>query len=522
MLKKAKKLLICLLLVMVSACSSKPASTAPNQTSAATNVADDSFNIVITAAPVGFHPLKTNDSASTYVSSQIYETLYIRGLDGVTFEPLLAKGMPECDETGLACTIKLQENVTFHDGTPFTAEAVKYTLESIKNKDYGSARASISASIEEVEVVDDTTVVLHLTYPDGVLVAKLAHTNAAIVSEASDTAQDLNVNPVGTGPYKFVSAVSGSEVTLTRYDEYWGETPDIKDVTYSVISDVSTALARLETKEADLMVQVPATSYDRANAISGYTTVASESSAITYLAFRNNSSANSGIANKDLREAIIKSIDINAYIDSVLGGLAHHSQSIIGPTVLGYTENQENFGYTYNLEEAQKIIKDGGYEDEPIKFLINNRSATVSLAEFIQASLQAAGLNNVTIVQEEWATFLASAKEDNAYDISILTWANVTGDGSELLDPNFTIANGSGRVRYENEEFDKLVDLSKKTLDKEERISYLEKAAELIENDAVVAPLYNTYEIYTYNSGYENVMLDAGGIFNVKNFKIVE
>lgn len=501
-------------------CGGQSSSTA--STSTATATADDSLNVVMTTAPVGMHPLKTNDSASTDINTQIYETLYRRTIDGKGYSPLLAKDVPSCDEAGTTCTIKLQENVKFHDGTPFNSETVKYTIEKIKDKDYGSARASIAASIDSVETPDDITVVLHLAYPDGVLLAKLAHTNSAIVSPTADQNKDLMVEPVGTGPYKFVSAVSGSEYVLTRNDEYWGKKPEIKDIKFNVITDISTALSRLETKEADLLKTVPETSIARAQALQGFTTVAQPSSAIVYLAIRPNSSKNPITADENFRKAIIMSIDANAYVTSVLGGNASHSQSILGPTVLGYSDDQENFGYKYDLEAAKKLVAENNYTDQEVTFLINNRATTVALAEFIQASIKAAGFNKINIVQEEWSAFLSDTKLDNAFDMTILTWANVTGDGSEFLEPNFasSVLGKSDRVRYQNADFDALVNASKKTMDKDARMKALGEATKMIEADGVAAPLYNSYQIYTYNSGYDNVVLDPGASLYIGDITI--
>ena len=104
------------------------------------------FNVALTAAFTGFDPLRTNDSASTYVNAQIYETLYRIDPETDEYMPLLAAEMPEYSEDGLTVTVKLREGVTFHDGTPFNSEAVKYTFDLIKDPDFGSARASIAGS----------------------------------------------------------------------------------------------------------------------------------------------------------------------------------------------------------------------------------------------------------------------------------------------------------------------------------------------------------------------------------------
>lgn len=185
----------------------------------------DEFRVIMNTAWSGFSPLKTNDQSSNDIQAQIYETLYRRTIDGKSFEPLLAKELPICDAAGTTCTIPLKEGIKFQDGTDFDAYSVKYVLEKIKDPNSGSARASIAGSIETIDCPDKYTVVIKTSYPDGVLTAKLAHYNSSIFSPTADQKQDLMIDPVGTGPYKYVSSVSGSEVLLTRNEEYWGDKP---------------------------------------------------------------------------------------------------------------------------------------------------------------------------------------------------------------------------------------------------------------------------------------------------------
>ena len=186
-----------------------------DNSSTASASGDKMFNVVMTSNYSGFDPLRTNDSVSSSVNNQLYETLYRLEDDG-SFTPLLAESLPEYSEDGKTVTVKLRSGVTFHDGTPFNADAVINTFNCIKDPDFGSTRASLASSIESMEAPDENTVVFHLSYPDGVFLAKLSHVNSAIVSPTAQQNQDLMVQPCGTGPYKFVSAVSATMSTGVR------------------------------------------------------------------------------------------------------------------------------------------------------------------------------------------------------------------------------------------------------------------------------------------------------------------
>ncbi|HPE16873.1 MAG TPA: ABC transporter substrate-binding protein, partial [Oscillospiraceae bacterium] len=494
--------------------SESPASETPVQE-------DKMFNVVLTAPFTGFDPLRTNDSASTYVNAQIYETLYRIAADG-SYTPLLAESLPEYSEDGLSATVKLRQGVKFQDGTDFNAEAVKYTFDLIMDPDFGSARASLAASIDSMDILDDYTIRFNLKYEDGVLTAKLAHTNSAIVSPTAQANQDLMVDPCGTGPYKFVSSVSGSDVVLTRNDDYWGDAPTIKDVTMTIITDESTALARLETGEADFMPVLSVESISRVESMSNVTFATSDAAQIYYVALRPNSYINPLMANLDFRTAIVKALDREGYVDYVMENYATYAKSIIGPSVFGYDESIESHNIGYDLEGAKKLIEDNGWQDEVIKFLVPSTPAYTPMGEYFQANLKAAGFNNVEIEAIDWSAWLTESKTDNRFDITLAAWSNVTRDGTELLEPNWHSVNSSKRTRVDSPVLDQLIEEGKMTADDTVRLEKLAEANNFLMDNADVAPVYNNINRFAFNSAYANVTLDAGGTFYLKDFTFAQ
>lgn len=507
-------------LLFTSACSSS--STASSSTASSTE--PSVVNIEVTTAPVGMHPLKTNDAPSTNITGQIFETLYFRSYDGTDYEPLLAESLPEFSDDGLTATIKLRQDVTFQNGDPFTAEAVGYMIDCLKDENYGSLRPSIVESIESYDIEDDYTIVLHLAYEDGVLVAKLAHTNSAIVNPELDKSQDLLVDPTGagTGPYEYVSSTTGSTYKLQANENYWAGKPDVDEVVIDVVADSSTALSRLQTGEADFFLGLSADNYDTAAAIPGYTAVNESTSSIYYLAFRSHaeSAVNPLMENVDFRKAIIQAIDVETYVDTMLNGTASYSGSIVGPTLAGYTDEMEDAVIAYDQDAAKATIEKNGWEGEEITLLTSTRDWQQNLAVYIQAALEDVGIT-VNIVSEEWASFLADAKEDDSCDFSILSWSNVTGDGQQMLEPNFSTTNGL-RVKYNNAEFDGYVEDSAETTVLADRQAAMLKAVNKIQGDAIVTPLYSANALYIYNSDkLSDVKIDKGQLFYVKDFKLV-
>ena len=483
-------------------------------------VSDDKmFNIALTAPFTGFDPLRTNDAASTYINAQIYETLYRIGADG-TNNPLLAEALPEYSQDGLSATIKLRQGVMFQDGTPFNAEAVKYTFSLIKDPDFGSSRASIVASIDTMEVIDEYTIKLNLKYEDGVLLAKLAHTNSAIVSPTAQASRDLMIDPVGTGPYKFVSMVSGANVVLEANDAYWGGVPQINNVTMTIIAEESTAVARMETGEADFMPNVSVQQIARLEGMPGVTFAASPAAQVVYVMIRPNSSVNPLMNNKEFRLAIAKALDTQGYTEFVMEGYANHSASLIGPNVFGYTPESEAFGYSYDPDGAREIIQKNGWADEPIAFLVPTTPVYTPMGEYFQANLIEAGFNNVQIEALDWSAWLTETKTDNRFDITLAAWSNVTRDGTELLEPNWHSKNGSMRARVDSEEFDQLVLEGKTTSNTETRIQKLQAANKYLLDEACAVPVYNAINLFAFNSAYEGVTRGVDGTFYLKDITI--
>jgi len=479
---------------------------------------DKMFNVALTAAFTGFDPLRTNDQASTYVNAQIYETLYRIGPEG-DYIPLLAEGLPEFSADGKSATVHLRKGVKFHDGTPFNAQAVKYTFQLIKDPKFGSARASLAASIASMDVLDDYTIRFNLSYPDGVLLAKLAHTNSAIVSPTAQAKQDLMVKPVGTGPYKFVSSISGSNVVLTRNDQYWGKLPVIKNVTMTIIQDESTAVARMETGEADFMPELSVPQIERVKSIPGVSVGTSESARITYVMLRPNSSVNPLMGKKEFRVAIAKALDTRGYTEDIMENYATPAGSIIGPKVFGYTPQAENYGYKYDPAGAKAIIKANRWENEKIKLLVPSTPVYTKMGEYFQANLKAVGFNNVQIESIDWSAWLTESKLENRFDISLAGWANVTRDGTELLEPNWE-SKVSARTKINNPEFDKLVYEGKTTTNRDLRIKKLDAANKMLLEEVYAVPVYNSVNIFAYNNAYGNITNDVSGTFYLCDFTI--
>jgi peptide/nickel transport system substrate-binding protein len=469
----------------------------------------DSLTYASLTDAVGLSPILTNDSASANVSDHVYEKLFGRDAETMEIVPELAESYENPDPN--TWIIKLKEGVNFHDGTPFNAEAVKYTFDKLRDPATAAPRASLMEPVDTITAVDEYTVEIKTKYPYGPFLASLSHSNAAIVSPEADKNQDLMKEPVGTGPFKFVSWVPGDQIVLEANPEYRDGEPKLKKVVFKVVPEVSTAISMLQAGEVQFIDKLPTEQISRVDSLKNVNVEKVDGTPQYYLTFNFSREENQ---DPEFRKAVASAIDRDAFI-SKLNGLGVRSDSIIGPKVFGYKESADKGGTPYDLDKAKELVEKNGYGDRPIKLLTANRGNFVLMAEVVQAQLAEAGFN-VQIEQMEWAAFLDTARAGE-YDLTFLSWSNLTADGSELLYPNFHSDNvgSSNRAQYSNPEFDQLVEASRTTTDQEERLNILDEANQLMLNEDVAVLMYHDVVTAALNSDYQGLILDPTGKWDV-------
>ncbi|UOR13480.1 glutathione ABC transporter substrate-binding protein [Halobacillus amylolyticus] len=460
---------------------------------------------------VGLSPIDTNDSVSSAVIEQVYETLFVRDPETMEIKPRLAESYENPNPT--TWVIKLKEDITFHDGTPFNAEAVKYTFDQFMSEERAAPRASLLDPVESVEVKDEYTVVIKTKEPYGPLLAALSHTNASIVSPEADKGGDLNQNPVGTGPFVFEEWVQGDHVSLSANEDYWRGAPELESVTMKVVPEYSTAISMLQTGEVQFIDAIPAEQLPRIESLENVEVQKREGTPFYYLGFN---MSKEPFNDSNFRKAVSHAINREAYVKQ-LNGLGIKNESIIGPKVFGYSEDAADAGYSYDPEKAKQLIEEHGFEGQEITMLAANRESYMKMAEIVQAQLTEVGFN-VEIETMEWGTFLDTTAEGN-FQMTFLGWSNSTADGSELLYPILHSDNigSSNRMKYNNSEFDQLVEASRTTVDQEVRKEKLKQANLMAVKDGVLVPMHHGVVTVAYDKSVKGLQIDPTGQWSLYN-----
>jgi len=453
------------------------------------------------AEPAGLSPILTNDSSSSAVMGQIYETLFTRNPKTNEIEPLLAESYENPDD--VTWIIKVRKGIKFHDGTDFNAEAVKFTIERMLDPEVASPRASLFASVDKVEVLDEYTVKITTKYPDGQFLTTLTHDNAAIVSPTAELNGDLMRNPVGTGPFKFKSMVSGDSITLVRNDDYWRGPAKLDEIVFKIIPEAATRIAMLETGEVDFIDNIPPEHLPRLEFNPDIKVEKTPGTPIRYLGFNFEKEP---LNNLLVRQAIAHAINTDAIV-STMDGLGVKSAGIIGPLVFGYKPEIEEIAYPYDPAKGKELLAKAGYPNGlKLELWTTNASEQYQRdAQIIQAQLKQIGID-VEIKVLDWAAYLAATRSGET-ELFILGWANLTQDGSNMVYPNFHSENAgsSNRSFYRDPVADEMIERSMQTIDQEERLEILHETNKYLVENVVVIPLWHQVNVIAMRSNVEGL-----------------
>lgn len=475
---------------------------------------EQKFVYASTADVVGLSPIETNDRASARAIDQIYETLFVRDPETMEIKPKLAESYEQKDPN--TWVIKLRKGIQFHDGTPFNAEAVKYTFDKFLDPDTGAPRASLLASVDKVETEGDYTVIIKTKQPYGPLLAALAHSNASIVSPKADKKGNLMKEPVGTGPFQFKKWVQGEKLILEANEDYWNGAPKLKEVEFRVVPEVSTAISLLETGEVHMVDELQPEHMERLKKNKKVNVNTKKGTPVTYLGFNMKEAPGK---DKTFRQATAHAIDQKEVVDA-LKGLAHSSEGIIGPKVFGYDEKIEQAGYEYDLKKAKQLFKEAGVEGKTVTITTANTGNYPRLAELVQGQLAKAGVK-AKIQTLEFGAYLDKARKGD-FELVIGGWTNSTADGSELLYPQLHSDNigSTNNTQTSIPEADKQIDKTRRVTDQERRLQVLHEANELLVEEAPWVLLHHGIIATATSKDVKGLQVDPTGQWSLHHVSL--
>lgn len=408
------------------------------------------------------------------VYANIFEGLTRFGSDGAVL-PALAREW-EVSEDGLVYTFTLVEGATFHDGTAFDAQDVKFSLDRARAEDSTNAQKALFASIADVEVLSLTQVAITLSAPNGALPFNLAWGDAVIVAEES--AADNATNPVGTGPFRFADWVQGDRVEMVRNDDYWGEAVALESATFKFISDPTAAFAAMMAGDLDAFPTFPAPeNLIQFEADPRYNVIVGSTEGETILAMNNGLEP---LNNPLVREAVSRAIDRQSIIDGAMFGYGTPIGTHFAPHNPAYVDLTELSAF--DPERSRELLAEAGYPDGFTTTLKLPPPAYARRGgEIIAAQLRDIGIT-VEIQNVEWADWLETVFRGRDFGFTIISH-------TEPMDIGIYAREGY-YFDYAKPEFVALIAELEATSDEGARTDLMQQAQQMIAEEHVNAYLF--------------------------------
>lgn len=414
----------------------------------------------------------------------LYETLFTYDKD-MNLVPSLATGYEQAGET--EWVIHLRRNVTFHDGTPFNADAVIYSINRVKD-DPKNRWYDQYNFVDSISVVDDHTIKIITKEPYAPTISILADVRSS--SMVSPSAASLSIEPVGTGPFQFVSYDPDVKLSLKKNDNYWNGPVKADGAVVNYISQPETRALMLEGDEVDIAQAIPAQWYE-AMQNKASLNVVSKDIMRTYFLFVN--TAKPPLDSVKVRQAINYAIDREELVKDALEGVAGTPAKCFWPSNYPWSANDELDGYSFNQEKAKELLKDAGliwngnswlYEGKTFELTIKtytSRPANKPSAELIASQLENIGIK--TRVETPETAAIKSDMSKGNYDLALYAYGVATnGDPDYFVTQQFlSNATEAGYTRYSG--LDDLILKGRTTMDHDKRMEIYKEIQEQVLRD---------------------------------------
>ena len=457
----------------------------------------------------------------------LYDGLVRYASGTLEVEPALAESWT-ISEDGTVYTFSLREGVTFHDGSPFDAEAVVFNFERMLNEDHPYHNTGpfplsfFFGAVQSVEAVDPHTVRFTLNEPYAPFLSNLAYPTGLIVSPAAVMQNGANFGrtPSGTGPFRFAEWRSNEAVVITRNDDHWEGAPALEAVVFRPISDANTRVAEMLSGGIDMMVEVPPVALSQFRG-DRYQVVEQAGPHLWFLILNMKEGP---FVDKRVRQAANYAINKEALVNDVLEGTATIAA---GPTppAFAWAYNEDLDPYPYDPDRARALIAEAGAEAASLTFYVTEGGSgmldPVPMGTAIQADLAAVGFD-VRIETYEWNTFLGRVNPglEGRADMAQMAW--MTNDPDTL--PFLTLRTdawpdkgGFNSGYYSNPEVDALLEAARVATDQDDRARLYKEMQVIVQEDAPWVFVANWKQNAVTSGAVENFQLEPSFFLLLKD-----
>jgi peptide/nickel transport system substrate-binding protein len=477
---------------------------------------DREIAIGLAASVTSMDPHYHNLSPNNALLLHVFEPLIQRD-ENAKLLPCLATSWKALDD--LTWEFKLRQNVRFHDGSPFTAEDVAFTLARVpKVPNSPSSFATFTKPIVEVKIVDPHTIIFKTATPHVLLPSDMAAVYIVSKKDGESAAtEDYNSGKaaIGTGPYKFAEYIPNQRIVLTANYGYWGGEQPWDKVTFKILTNSAARVAALLSGDVQMIESVPTSDIARLSKDKRFRLVDKVSNRVIYVHLQQSTDKSppyvtdkSGkpldrnpFRDARVRKALSIAINRDAIVQRIMEGKAVPAGQLLPDFAFGTSKKIKP--PKYDPEGAKKLLAQAGYPDGfaltifgPSNRYINDEKIAQAIAQFYSRI----GIEAKVQTMPASVYFTRATKLEFGY--MLLGWGTESGEqGSSLrsLLATHDPSKGMGvtnRARYSNPELDKLIEQAMETLDDRKREALIQQAAELAMGDTALIPIH--YEVSTW------------------------
>jgi peptide/nickel transport system substrate-binding protein len=439
----------------------------------------------------GFDVHNHNTTAVEAIHVNLFDYLVFRSPDGA-FEPALATSWERVSDT--AMRFMLREGVRWHDGAPFTAEDVKFTLERVANdsslREYGSYR-----QIREVEIVGPHEIVIHTHNPEPVLLGRLSRIGSSMLPKHHIEAigwEAFNTDPIGTGPFKFVEWRRDDRLILEANDDHWRGRPVWDRLVHRRIPEDSTRVAELLTGGVHIATNVPVQDAPRVEAAAGvHIAPWLTPRVMLYLV---NTAEGVPTADRRVREAIDYAIDNQLLIDALMEGLGTPTRGRVSPGITAAPMELYD-DYVYDPERAVQLLAEAGYGPGELTIVLEGPAGRYTkdseIIELTAVMLEAVGVN-VSMQVLEWSAYLSRVWDaDNVENLGLIGLGNSLFDAALAYQSITCSGSYAGKTNWCDADFDALVNEALVELDPDRRADLYREIYDIVAEERIMIFLFN-------------------------------
>lgn len=514
-----------LLGLVLSACAAPTAQV--GQETASPAAEERSLVIGLATEPVSLDPAAGLYIAEQFLLMNIYDPL-IWADQELNLHPGLATDWSS-SEDGTEFTLNLRQDVVFHDGTPFNADAVKFAFDRALNPTNAAATApTLLAGYVETKVVDEDTVVVRFDIPKPTFLEDLTRVWLMIPSPAAveQWGEDYGQHPVGTGPFVFQEWAAQDHITLTRNPDYnWG--PEfsthsgparLSEITFRFLPEAATRLTALQSGEAQV-VEEPA--YQEAASLAEDPAYRLET--FTAPGMTSHMMINVEKAPTDdilVRQALIYAVNQEELVQTAFFGMQNPAHSVLSPTTWSYDEQAASL-YSYDPERAAELLDEAGWVDSDGDGIREKDGQKLTIdypalpayeeayMELLAAYLNQAGFE-VTITRMDDAGIYEYSNAGN-HNIVNMGWISRDPSVLSIVYHSDNIELGSAFTRFRSEELDSALEQAAVSLDSTEREELYRQAQQIIMENALVIPVHTYNRVMLMQAGVQGWRFDAEG-----------